>query len=132
VVAGAALTAGGPDVLGLPHPRSYGTFPRVIAEYVRRRGVLTLPEAIRKMTSWPATRMRLAGRGVIREGAWADVVIFDLDRIDDRATYEQPTLFPEGIDYVLVNGRVVIEQGRHTGEKPGMVLYGPGRSNDRQ
>jgi N-acyl-D-aspartate/D-glutamate deacylase len=130
--AGAALTAGGPDVLGLPHPRSYGTFPRVIAEYVRRRGVLTLPEAIRKMTSWPATRMRLAGRGVIREGAWADVVIFDLDRIDDRATYEQPTLFPEGIDYVLVNGRVVIEQGRHTGEKPGMVLYGPGRSNDRQ
>jgi N-acyl-D-amino-acid deacylase len=79
------------------------------------------------MTSWPATRMRLDERGVIRKGMWADVVIFDLDRLDDRATYEQPVLFPEGIDYVLVNGQVVIEQGRHTGARPGHVLYGPGR-----
>jgi N-acyl-D-amino-acid deacylase len=125
--AGAALEPGAADVLGLPHPRSYGTFPRVIRRYVLERGILSLPEAIRMMTSWPATRMRLDERGVIRKGMWADVVIFDLDRLDDRATYEQPVLFPEGIDYVLVNGQVVIEQGRHTGARPGHVLYGPGR-----
>ena len=78
--AGAALAEGGEDPTGLPHPRAYGNFPRVIARYVRERGVLTLEDAIRKMTSWPATRMRLAGRGAIREGLWADVVIFDLTR----------------------------------------------------
>jgi len=92
---GPAAAAGSADVLGLPHPRAYGTFPRVIAHYVKQRGVLSLPEAIRKMTSWPATRMRLADRGVIREGMWADVVIFDLERLDDRATYDQPTLSPK-------------------------------------
>ena len=86
------------DATGLPHPRAYGNFPRVIARYVRERGVLTLPEAIRKMTSWPATRMRLSDRGLIREGLWADVVIFDYGTIQDRATYEQPMLSPEGID----------------------------------
>ncbi len=79
------------------------------------------------MTSWPATRMRLAARGLIKEGCWADVVIFDYDKIQDRATYEQPLLSPEGIDYVLVNGQVVIEHGKHTGERSGQVLYGPGR-----
>jgi N-acyl-D-aspartate/D-glutamate deacylase len=89
--------------------------------------VLSLPEAIRMMTSWPATRMRLVDRGVIRTGVWADVVIFDLARVRDRASYEEPTLFPEGIEYVLVNGRIVIDHGRHTGERPGHVLYGPGR-----
>jgi N-acyl-D-aspartate/D-glutamate deacylase len=127
--AGAALRAGDADVLGLPHPRSYGTFPRVIKRYVKERGVLSLPEAIRMMTSWPATRMRLDDRGVIRSGLWADVVIFDLDRIDDRATYDEPVLYPEGIDYVLVNGQIVIEDGRHTGARPGHVLYGPGRAH---
>ena len=126
--AGAALVPGTADVLGLPHPRSYGTFPRIIKRYVKERGVLTLPEAIRKMTSWPATRMRLDDRGVIREGMWADVVVFDLERIDDRATYDEPVLYPEGIEYVLVNGRVVIDEGRHTGARPGHVLYGPGRN----
>jgi len=125
--AGAALAPGSADVLGLPHPRSYGTFPRVIARYVKERGTLSLPEAIRKMTSWPATRMRLDDRGVIREGVWADVVIFDLDALADEATYEEPTRYPRGIEYVLVNGKVVIDQGRHTGERPGHVLYGPGR-----
>ena len=125
--AGAALAPGTADVLGLPHPRSYGTFPRIIRRYVVERGILSLPEAIRKMTSWPATRMRLADRGVIREGMWADVVIFDLERIDDRATYDEPVLYPEGIDYVLVNGRIVIDDGTHTGARPGHVLYGPGR-----
>jgi N-acyl-D-aspartate/D-glutamate deacylase len=125
--AGAALEAGRPDVLGLPHPRSYGTFPRVLARYVRDEGLLTLEEAVRKMTSWPATRMRLEGRGILREGSWADVVVFDLDHVQDRATYEDPTLFPEGIEWVLVNGVVVIESGgHHTGALPGQVLYGPG------
>src|SRR5690606_40501270 len=125
--AGAALVPGSADVLGLPHPRSYGTFPRVIAHYVKERGVLTLPDAIRRMTSWPATRMRLADRGMIREGAWADVVVFDLETLADRATYDEPTLFPDGIDYVIVNGSVVVDHGRHTGARPGHVLYGPGR-----
>lgn len=125
--AGAALVPGSADVLGLPHPRSYGTFPRVIAHYVKERGVLTLPDAIRRMTSWPATRMRLADRGMIREGSWADVVVFDLETLADRATYDEPTLFPDGIDYVIVNGSVVVDHGRHTGARPGHVLYGPGR-----
>jgi N-acyl-D-aspartate/D-glutamate deacylase len=125
--AGAALQPGKVDGLGLLHPRSYGNFPRLVAHYVREQHVLTLPEAIRKMTSWPATRYRLASRGLIREGCWADVVIFDYDKIQDRATYEQPLLSPEGIDYVLVNGQVVIDHGKHTGARPGQVLYGPGR-----
>jgi N-acyl-D-aspartate/D-glutamate deacylase len=82
------------------------------------------------MTSWPATRMRLQDRGVIRAGAWADVVVFDLDTLADRATYDDPTLFPDGIDYVLVNGTIVIDRGRHTGARPGHVLYGPGRIDE--
>lgn len=125
--AGAALSPGTMDALGLPHPRAYGTHPRVLTRFVRELGVLTLPEAIRRMTSWPATRMRLADRGVIREGLHADVVVFDFEALDDRATYEEPTLFPVGIDYVLVNGVVTIDRGRHTGARAGHVLYGPGR-----
>ncbi len=126
--AGAAVRDGGQDPTGLTHPRAYGNFPRVIARYVRERRVLSLEEGIRKMTSWPATRMRLAGRGVLKEGAWADVVVFDYDTLADRATYDAPTLAPSGIDYVLVNGEVVVDHGRHTGARPGRVLYGPGRS----
>lgn len=125
--AGAAVRPSTPDGLGLAHPRSYGNHPRLIARYVREKKVLSLEEAIRKMTSWPATRMRLANRGTIKEGNWADVVIFDYDKIQDRATYERPLLYPVGIDYVLVNGGVVIDQGKHSGIKTGQVLYGPGR-----
>ena len=88
----------------MPHPRSYGNFPRVIAKYVRDEPVLSLPEAIRKMTSWPATRMRLAGRGALKEGNWADVVVFDLATIQDKATYEQPMQYPAGIEYVVASG----------------------------
>ena len=128
--AGAALVAGEVDALGLPHPRSYGTFPRILAKYVRDEGVLTLSEAVRKMTSWPATRMRLHDRGVLREGAWADVTVFDIATVQDLATYDEPVRFPVGIEYVLVNGEVVIEDGgRHTGARPGHVLYGPGRQS---
>ncbi len=125
--AGAALKPGTVDGLGLAHPRSYGNHARLISRYVREQKVLPLEEAIRKMTSWPATRMRLASRGMIKEGNWADVVIFDYDKIQDLATYEKPLLSPVGIDYVLVNGQVVIENGKHTGARPGHVLYGPGR-----
>ena len=124
--AGAALAAGDADGLGLPHPRSYGNHVRVIAKYVKERHVLSLEEAVRKMTSWPATRMRLASRGTIKEGNWADVTIFDLATIKDNSTYDEPTLSPSGIDWVLVNGVVVIDHGRHTGAKPGKVLRGPG------
>ena len=123
---GAAVKLGQMDEIGLPHPRAYGNFPRLIARYVRDQKVISLPEAIRKMTSWPATRYRLNDRGLIKEGCWADVTIFDYDKIQDRATYEQPLLTPVGIDYVLVNGQVVVDQGKHTGAKPGIVLYGPG------
>ncbi|HEY2854491.1 MAG TPA: amidohydrolase family protein [Gemmatimonadaceae bacterium] len=124
--AGAILKYGEPDETGLPHPRSFGNFPRVIARYVKERKVLTLEDAIRKMTSWPATRMRLANRGAIREGNWADVTIFDLDQLQDRATYESPMEFPTGIEWVLVNGVVTIDHGRHTGAKAGQVLKGQG------
>ena len=125
--AGAAISDGGQDPTGLTHPRAYGNFPRVIRRYVRDRGVLTLPEAIRKMTSWPATRMRLAQRGSLKEGQWADVVVFDLEALDDAATYEEPRKAPRGIDYVLVNGQVVMDHGRHTGVRSGQVIYGQGR-----
>lgn len=120
--AAAAAALGEIDDLGLPHPRAYGTFPRVIAEYVRRRGVLTLEEAVRKMTSWPAARMGLADRGVLREGLKADIVVFDYGRVEDRATFTQATATPTGIDHVIVNGGLVVSAGRHTGATPGRVL----------
>lgn len=124
---GTSLDPATGDGTGVGHPRSYGNFPRLIAKYVREEKVLTLPEAIRKMTSWAATRMRLDSRGMIKEGLWADVVVFDYDKIQDRATYEKPLLYPAGIEYVLVNGQVVVEQGKHTGARPGKIIYGPGR-----
>ncbi|MEO7082960.1 MAG: amidohydrolase family protein [Gemmatimonadaceae bacterium] len=124
--AGAVAQIGVPDETGLPHPRSFGNFPRVIAKYVKERHVLTLPEAVHKMTGWPATRMRLARRGTIGVGNWADVTIFDYDALQDRATYEKPMEFPSGIEWVLVNGVVTIDHGKHTGAKAGKVLWGPG------
>ncbi len=124
--AASALKEGDFDALGLPHPRSYGTFPRIVAKYVREEGILSLPEAIRKMTSWPASRMGLVDRGVLREGLAADIVIFDLESIEDVASWEQPTAKPVGIEYVLVNGQLVMENGHHTGATPGHILRGPG------
>jgi N-acyl-D-amino-acid deacylase len=124
--AGAVEQVGIADATGLPHPRSFGNHVRVIARYVKEKKTLHLEEAVRKMTSWPATRMRLADRGVIRIGAWADVTVFDLEALDDRASYERPMEFPTGIEWVLVNGVVVIDRGKHTGAKPGHVLRGPG------
>jgi N-acyl-D-amino-acid deacylase len=124
--ASAAEQLGTMDALGLPHPRSYGNFPRLIAEYVKKRKVITLEDAVRKMSSLAATRMRQFDRGAIRVGMWADITVFDYERIQDGATYEQPMALPSGIDYVLVNGEVVIDGGRHTGKKPGRVLRGNG------
>ena len=124
--AGANDGQGTIDAIGLPHPRAYANFPRVIAEYVKKRHVLSLEDAVRKMTSWPAARMHLYDRGAIREGLKADVTIFNEERLEDVATYEHPTSYPTGIDYVLVNGRLVIDQGHHTGAKPGSVLRGAG------
>jgi len=124
--AASALKEGDLDALGLPHPRSYGTFPRIVAEYVRNAKVLSLENAIRKMTSWPAARMGLMDRGILREGLAADITIFDLETIDDVASWEEPTSKPIGIDYVLVNGRLVLDHGQHTGATPGEILRGPG------
>lgn len=125
--AGAQLAAGSVDQTGLPHPRMYGNAVRVLSRYVRDRKVLSLEEAVRKQTSWPATRMRLAARGSIKEGNWADVTIFDLATLDDRATYDDPIAYPTGIAYVLVNGQVTIDRGAHTAVRAGHVLYGPGK-----
>ena len=104
------------------HPRSYGTFPRVLGHYVRERRVLTLAQAIRKMTSLPAERLGLRDRGRLRPGFAADLVLFDPATVRDRATFEHPHQYPEGIVHVFVNGRAVVRDGRITGEAPGRVL----------
>jgi N-acyl-D-amino-acid deacylase len=109
-----------------PHPRAYGTFPRVLAKYVREEKVLTLEDAIRKFSALPAQRMRLTDRGVLKAGTWADVVIFDPATVHDRATFDNPNQLSEGMDYVLVNGVPVIDQGKMTGALPGKVLRGAG------
>jgi N-acyl-D-amino-acid deacylase len=113
---------------GVPHPRAYGTNARSLSEYVRKRGVLRLEDAVRRMTSLPAQTFRLTGRGLVREGYWADLVIFDPEKIEDRATFEKPHQYAEGFQAVLVNGEPVVLDGSHTGAKPGKVLYGPGHT----
>jgi N-acyl-D-amino-acid deacylase len=107
---------------GKPHPRNYGTFPRVLAKYVREERLLTLEEAIRKMTSFPAQKLVLRDRGLIREGFWADVVVLDPSEVADTATFKEPAQFPKGIEYVLVNGEIVVSKGNHTGATPGQLL----------
>jgi dihydroorotase/N-acyl-D-amino-acid deacylase len=109
-----------------PHPRAYGTFPRILAKYVREEKKLPLEEAIRKFSALPAQRMRLTDRGVLKAGMWADVVIFDPGKIRDIATFDKPNQLSEGMEYVLVNGVPVIDQGRMTGALPGKVLRGEG------
>jgi dihydroorotase/N-acyl-D-amino-acid deacylase len=109
-----------------PHPRAYGTFPRILRKYVREEHKLTLEEAIRKFSALPAQRMRLTDRGVLKSGMWADAVVFDPETIKDLATFENPNQLSQGMEYVLVNGILVIDQGKMTGAKPGKVLRGPG------
>jgi dihydroorotase/N-acyl-D-amino-acid deacylase len=109
-----------------PHPRAYGTFPRILRKFVREEHLLTLPDAIRKFSALPAQREHLTDRGVIKRGMWADLVIFNPDSITDKATYANPSQFSVGMRYVLVNGVPVIAEGKMTGALPGKVLYGPG------
>jgi N-acyl-D-amino-acid deacylase len=108
--------------MGRPHPRAYGTNARVLGRYVRERGALRLEEAVRKMTSLPAQRFGLVDRGLVRPGLWADLVVFDPAAVADRATFEAPHAPPAGFRFVLVNGEVVVEDGRHLGTRPGQVL----------
>lgn len=109
-----------------PHPRAYGTFPRILRKYVRDEHVLTLPDAIRKFSALPAQRMRLTDRGVLKRGMWADIVVFDPDAVHDVATFENPNQLSVGMQYVLVNGVPVIAEGKMTNALPGKVLRGPG------
>src|SRR6202165_917384 len=109
-----------------PHPRAYGTFPRILSKYVREEKALTLEDTIRKFSALAAQRMRLTDRGVLKSGMWADIVIFDPSTVHDRATFENPNQLSEGMDYVLVNGVPVVDQGKMTSKLPGKVLRGPG------
>lgn len=123
---GSALKADPAAGRGLPHPRSFGTFARVMGHYVRDEKVLTLEDAVRKATSHNAAKVRLYDRGLLRPGQWADVTVFRPETIADRASYENPYQYATGVEYVLVNGTVVIDKGNHTGARPGAILYGPG------
>ncbi|MPZ19977.1 MAG: amidohydrolase family protein [Luteitalea sp.] len=111
----------------VPHPRSYGTFARVLGVYVREKRVLTLEEAVRKMSALPAQRLSLGDRGLLRPGLRADLVLFDPASVRASATYERPHQYAEGVSLVVVNGEIVFEQGAMTSARPGRVLYGPGR-----
>jgi N-acyl-D-amino-acid deacylase len=111
---------------GVPHPRNYATVPRVLGHYVREEGVLRLEDAVRKMTSLPAQILGIADRGQVREGFAADVAVFDPDRVRETNSFERPKSYPEGIPYVIVNGTLVIDEGEHTGARPGKVMRGRG------
>jgi N-acyl-D-aspartate/D-glutamate deacylase len=124
---GSAVNPDGPTGRSHPHPRYYGTFPRVLGRYARDLKVITLPDAVRKMTSLNADKIGVKDRGRLQEGQWADVTVFNPATVIDKATFESPHQFPVGIEYVIVNGVVTIERGRHTGALAGRVLYGPGK-----
>ncbi len=114
---------------GVPHPRSYGTFPRVLGVYVREKRILRLEDAVRKMTSMPANRIGIRDAGLLTTGKRADIVIFDPETIKDIATFQNPHCYPAGIDYVFVNGEIVVEKGNITGRLPGRVMYGQRMKN---
>ena len=124
---GAALAIDGSQAKrSMPHPRWYGTFPRVLGRYVREQKVLTVEQAVHKMTAMNADKIGIKDRGLLKEGYWADVTVFDPQTVADRATYENPHQYPVGIPYVIVNGQPVVDSGNHTGALPGAVLRGPG------
>lgn len=112
---------------GMPHPRGYGTNARVLAKYVREEKIISLEEAIRRMTSLPAQKFQLSGRGLLKEGMLADVVVFDEHAVQDRATFEKPHAYSKGFNYVIVNGKLTVNEGKHTGMRNGKPLYGPGK-----
>jgi N-acyl-D-aspartate/D-glutamate deacylase len=117
-----SCTTTGPFRRGKPHPRTYGTYPRILGKYVREEKVLRLEEAVRKMTSFPAQRFGILDRGLLRPGMYADLVAFDPEKVIDTATFEDPHRFPEGMPYVVVNGRVTVDGGRYTGMFAGRTL----------
>ena len=115
---------------GMPHPRGYGTNARVLAKYVRDEKVISLEEAIRRMTSLPAQKFQLKDRGLLKEGMAADIVIFDEKEVKDISTYEKPHAYSKGFHYVIVNGAVTVDNELHNGTRAGKALYGPGRNGD--
>ena len=119
---GSAVAPEGMWANDVPHPRFYGTFPRVLGHYVREERILPLQEAVRKMSGAPAQKLGLKDRGLLKEGYKADITLFDPATVKDCATFSDPQQFPEGIPYVIVNGTVVIDNGVHTGVLPGKAL----------
>ena len=122
---GSAYAISGPLRRGHPHPRNFGTFPRVLGRYVREQQHLRLEDAIRKMTSLNANKLGLQQRGLLVPGYWADVTVFDAERVIDRATFTEPFQYNEGIEFVIVNGELVLNRGQHTGKRPGRALRKP-------
>jgi N-acyl-D-amino-acid deacylase len=114
-------SSSGVTMTGKPHPRGFGTFPRFLGKYVREEGLVTLPEAVRKMTALPAATFGLHDRGLIKEGFFADLTVFDSGRVSDRATFEDPFLSPVGITHVFVNGAMTVRDGSYLGTRKGMV-----------
>ena len=119
---GSSLSAKGPLSIGKPHPRNYGTNSRYLARFVREKKLVSLEEAIRKMTMLPASRLGLARRGRIASGYWADLAVFDFDTVEDTATFVEPHSYPRGVSHVIVNGVLVIGNGEFTGKTPGRLL----------
>jgi len=111
---------------GVPHPRGYGSNARVLAYYVREKNVITLEDAIRKMTSLPAQKFHLTGRGLLQPGMYADIVVFDANKVKDESTFEHPHAYSKGFKYILVNGALTVENFKHIGTRKGVILHGPG------
>jgi len=111
---------------GMPHPRTYGTNARILGKYVRDEKIISLEEAIRRMTSLAAQKFQLKDRGMLKEGMAADIVVFDEKEVHDNATFENPHQFSSGFKFILVNGQLVLDKGVHTGIRSGTALYGPG------
>ena len=126
---GSALATSGPLRVGVPHPRNFGTFPRVLGKYVREEHVLTLEQAVHKMSGLTAKQMHISDRGLIKEGLAADLVIFDPATVADRATFTDPFQYSVGINTVIVNGKIVLDNGRHTGQRPGVIIRGRGAAH---
>jgi N-acyl-D-amino-acid deacylase len=125
----AAQAPEGVFLKSMPHPRAYGNFAKLLGKYVREEKLISLEEAIRKLTNLPATNLGLDHRGLIKNDYFADIVVFDPKTIIDRATYEKPHQYAEGVKHVFVNGVQVLRDGEHTGTKPGKALWGPGKVN---
>jgi N-acyl-D-aspartate/D-glutamate deacylase len=123
---GGAFALSGPARTGHPHPRGFGSFPRVLGSYVRERKILTLERAVHKMTAMPARRLRLPGRGQLAVGAAADLVLFDPATVADTATFDQPFQYPVGVPVVVVNGKITLREGERIGTGAGLALRPPG------